>query len=176
MQKMARFSWKRAKTEEANLRVPVVVPLLEKLRPLYESELRRARRYQRPLSLMILDIAVAEALHGAAARTHRIAQCIRLGELLQEVLRETDLPGYEPATQEFVALLPEADSAAAEEVGERIRRLWSAQPGAVNLTIGMATYPEDGLLLDNLMDAARRALTSSLTRNPAGSAQGVTHA
>lgn len=204
---MARYFWKRAKAEEVNVHVTAVVPLLQKLRPLCESELRRARRYQRPLSLMIfaLDAAVAdhessgsapvtatrgngnghaphnghaagaEALHGAAARTNRTEQCILLGQLLQEVLRETDLPGYEPATQEFVALLPEADSSAADEAGERIRRLWSALPGAFNLTIGMATYPEGGLLLEDLMDSARRAPTSPRVRNPAGGAQGVTH-
>jgi diguanylate cyclase (GGDEF)-like protein len=66
---------------------------------------------------------------------------------------------------EFVALLPETDARGAREMGERIRRATEdARIGmhgvdvTTTVSIGFATYPDDGGNLDIIMDKADKAM------------------
>lgn len=138
--------------EESGSRAELRFPTFEEIRPLFELELRRARRYERPLGLLILGFGPAD---DEARRPHRLA---RLGSLLHEGLRETDLVCYLADHGEFAALLPEADAATAAKGYRRIRELWSAG-NASSLSGGAATYPLDGLTLDDLLARARRSLS-----------------
>lgn len=140
----------RLASEERLSRATDRLPTFHELRPLFERELRRARRYERPFSILVLGFA--RTLE-PAQRAHRLAQ---LGSLLQDRLRETDLVGYLADSGEFAALLPEADASTVVQGAERIRQLWMAGD-AVNLVAGAATYPADGLTLDDLLTCARRS-------------------
>jgi GGDEF domain-containing protein len=131
------------------------LPSFQELRPLFERELRRARRYERPLSALVLDFARTA---DPARRNERI---LLLGSLLQDALRETDLIGHLADTGELVTLLPETNAAAAARGAERIRKLWAEQV-PVHLLVGTATYPADGLTLDDMLTSARREALSLL--------------
>lgn len=124
-------------------------PTVQELRPLFERELRRARRYDRPLSVLVLALRATEETDDPPASPPDL-----LGELLQDALRETDLVGCLRGTGEYAALLPEADAPAAARGAERLRKLWGARNAAA-LAAGAATYPADGLVVDDLLERAR---------------------
>jgi len=87
-----------------------------------------------------------------------------LVKAVQAQLRFTDVPARYGG-DEFVIMLPETPARGALEVAERIRHAieqmpFEADTGRVPCTvsIGVATYPEDGRSMDALLARADRAL------------------
>jgi diguanylate cyclase (GGDEF)-like protein len=83
---------------------------------------------------------------------------------MQTELRATDVPARYGG-DEFIVLLPETPAKGAMEVAERIRAAISARPLAIDgeqvvstVSIGLATFPDDGRTLDALATCADRAL------------------
>jgi hypothetical protein len=139
------------------------LPTYHELKPLLDHEIRRARRYERPLSLLMLspDRSAARSgtgsaqIEGTGPSIMQQLQFGYVGALLRDTLRETDLAGYLAEAQEFVAMLPEGSADDAARTAGRINdRL--ADRMAVRLRSGVAAYPDGGLTLDDLMDSARR--------------------
>ncbi|MBI4602870.1 MAG: GGDEF domain-containing protein [Planctomycetes bacterium] len=136
-------------------------------------EVRRARRYGNPLSLLIVDIDDFKLVNDAWGHLEGDAVLRRLGRLLRENTRQTDSV-CRFGGDEFALLLPEASGAEAYALAERIRRAPSrsglvpgreekVRPGpslvessgedagaegreasrVLTLSIGGATYPTD---------------------------------
>ncbi|HZD25937.1 MAG TPA: sensor domain-containing diguanylate cyclase, partial [Alphaproteobacteria bacterium] len=83
-------------------------------------ELRRARRYGRPLSVLALDVDRLGRInerHGREAGDRLLRQ---LSDLCRSRLREQDV-WARPSGGSFAVLLPETDSAGAAELAERLR-------------------------------------------------------
>jgi hypothetical protein len=146
------------------------VPTFQELRPQFERELRRARRYERPLGVVVFAL---EPLYGggnghdgrneangtgagrtAAIRDMAQLEFLHLALLLRDTLRESDLIGYAPETREFLAVLPEADQKATRESAERVHRMVTARLTS-RVRVSHASYPEDGLTVDDLVSAVR---------------------
>jgi diguanylate cyclase (GGDEF)-like protein len=87
-----------------------------------------------------------------------------VGNTLRELIREYDLAAR-PSSDEFALVLPEANSSNARETAERIRQHIEAHEfaGGVRLqvSVGVATYPEHGLTPDNLISSAHHALNKA---------------
>ncbi len=87
---------------------------------LLHAEVQRARRYERPISLLMLDLDNLKPVndrygHAAGDLVLRgVAQCLR------QSLRETDVPAR-LGGDEFAVLLPETGEQAALAIAERIR-------------------------------------------------------
>ncbi len=175
---------------EATLRKLVVQdPLL----PLYNrryffyrfnSEIQRAKRYGRTLSLIILDVDDFKQFNDRVGHLAGDALLRSLSDLILKNIRRSDeKPSYEVdiacryGGDELAIILPEAASiqgaAAAERlrfnvetkgavaVAERIRRQVEAsrwEGPAVTVSIGVASYPEHGVDMDGLIKAADDAL------------------
>lgn len=124
----------------------------------------QAVRYDRPASLLMIDsdnLKAVNDLHGHEAGNRLfklVANCI------ETELRHTDvLARY--GGDEFVALLPEAPAAKALEVAQRIINAVATTPlefegKRVNtsVSIGLASYPEDGRSIDAIQGRADRAM------------------
>jgi diguanylate cyclase (GGDEF)-like protein len=124
----------------------------------------QAVRYNRPASLLMIDsdnLKAVNDLHGHEAGNHLlklVAKCI------ETELRHTDvLARY--GGDEFVALLPDTAAARALEVAERILKAVAATPlefeGTrieTSVSIGLASYPEDGRSIDAIQGRADRAM------------------
>ncbi len=83
-------------------------------------ELERARRYQYPLAIFMLDIDHFKNIndqYGHLAGDHALQQ---LSQLMKDTLREHDMIAR-VGGEEFAVLLPEADLAAAIVIAERLR-------------------------------------------------------
>ena len=124
----------------------------------------QAVRYNRPISLLMIDsdnLKAVNDLHGheAGNRLLRLA-----AKCIETELRHTDvLARY--GGDEFVALLPEASSARALEVAQRIIDAVANTPLEfegkriqTSVSIGLASYPDDGRSIDAIQGRADRAM------------------
>ncbi|QQR69620.1 MAG: sensor domain-containing diguanylate cyclase [Alphaproteobacteria bacterium] len=129
------------------------------------QEIRRARRFGRPLSVLMLDIDHFKSIndrygHGAGDDALRafVAGC-------QLTLRQTDLLGR-LGGEEFLAVLLEADLATAAQSAERLRRRIETLPieleGGLHVpmtvSIGVTSLNPSDADIDDLLKRADRIL------------------
>lgn len=92
-----------------------------------EREMARARRYDKPLSVLMLDIdrfKLVNDTHGHAAGDEILRQ---LSGVIRGALRETDIIGR-IGGEEFAAILPETALQGATETAERLRKAVVTSP------------------------------------------------
>jgi len=131
--------------------------------------IRRARVRKRRVSILhvALDrVPVIESLHGREALNHAVRH---LSDLVQAHLREEDLIARLDRT-EFLACL-ETDIAGAEAAAKRLEQVVREQPccfgedGGASLhliiCIGIATEPDHGRSINQLLDASTHALNEA---------------
>lgn len=106
---------------------------------LAQHEIERARRFNRPLSIILVDLDDFKAINDTYGHALGDDVLRQFAARLRLAVREVDILGRYGG-DEFIILLPETDLATASSVGERVR-LHLAEPldlqGAVPLT-GMA--------------------------------------
>lgn len=124
----------------------------------------QAARYKRAISLLMIDsdnLKHVNDTYGHEAGNKLLRQ---LAERIQAELRYTDVPARYGG-DEFVVLLPETPSQGAADVAERIRDSMAGKPLVFDgqsvkstVSIGVASFPEDGHTMDALIARADRAL------------------
>jgi diguanylate cyclase (GGDEF)-like protein len=125
---------------------------------------KQSLRYSHPLSIVMIDcdnLKQVNDTHGHESG-NRLLQHVARG--VRSELRGSDvLARY--GGDEFVALLPETGSSGAREMGERIRRAIEMSKLDVhgtdvvtNVSIGVASYPEDGGSVEAIMEKADKAM------------------
>ena len=136
-----------------------------------ERELARAVRYKAPLSVIMVEVdhfKLYNDTHGHLRGDEALQQVARL--LAQEHRANVDVVARYGG-DEFVTLLPQTGKAAAAAAAERIRRAVvgaglrgpaaDATPGAralLTVSLGVATFPEDGRTIEALLRAADRSM------------------
>jgi diguanylate cyclase (GGDEF)-like protein len=132
----------------------------------FANEFSRAERYERDLSILLLDVdhfKFYNDRHGHAAGDQVLRE---IADILRFGLRGTDTVARYGG-EEFLALLPETSKEIAVRLAERLRQQVanhpflhrSAQPGGtLTVSIGVATYPGDANTLDALFEHADQAL------------------
>lgn len=131
-------------------------------------EMARGRRYAAPFSILLIDVDDLKLIndaHGHPAGDRLLRQVSRL---LAGHAREADLVGR-IGGDEFMLILPETRPAAATALAERIRGGVAAQPYVtadgeripLRLSIGAASFPEDGCGVSELVAHADAALYSA---------------
>lgn len=132
---------------------------LEKARP----EIKRAERYGRPLSVMIMDIDRFKSVNDTYG--HPVGDIVikRLAELAMQAIRDSDAFGRFGG-EEFVVLLPETKLSEALILAERIRIAFSEieiealQGIRSSISIGLTERYGGEMELDPLLERADRAL------------------
>jgi diguanylate cyclase (GGDEF)-like protein len=129
-----------------------------------EYEVERARRAERPLSVLAIRPDDLEELSAAAADSFRhLLEMI--DHAIEATVRAVDIVSRSGQAR-FEVILPETGPEAARTVAERIRlRIDSTRPEltpgqlvGVSVSIGVASYPGDGVDDVELSAAAERAL------------------
>jgi two-component system cell cycle response regulator len=134
---------------------------------LARQELQRVARYERPVSLVMLDIDHFKNFNDQYGHPAGDQLLCALVNLCQKILRNVDiLARY--GGEEFVILLPETDSDAVFLTGERLRKeiekmevVTSQGKQSVTVSIGAASYDKSGehsLNVDVLIKQADQAL------------------
>lgn len=130
-----------------------------------DRELARAKRGPHPLSLMILDLDHFKRFNDSFGHDAGDTVLKRLAETLQPFFRGSDVV-CRYGGEEFVILLPESGReqcrARAEDLRKRIEGLaldhHGIQLGRLTLSIGLASYPENGEDAGAVIKAADEAL------------------
>lgn len=131
-----------------------------------EREVRRARRYALPLSVVLFDLDGLKEVNDRHGHLLGDVVLERVGALLRRTAREADAPGR-LGGDEFALLLPEAERlgayAAAERVRRAVRRAFESEAVEghalpITLSAGIATWPDDGDDAHALLERADAAL------------------
>jgi diguanylate cyclase (GGDEF)-like protein len=129
-----------------------------------EAEVRRACRYGRPLSAVMMDIDHFKRVNDSYGHTTGDRLLQKVAEGCRKELRQADVVGRYGG-DEFAIMLPEIDLAAAKQVAERLRRtiaqtqLKTAKgPARVTASLGVAAVDCDNIRLEALLSRADKAL------------------
>jgi diguanylate cyclase (GGDEF)-like protein len=124
----------------------------------------QAIRYQRPASVLMVDsdnLKSVNDTHGHEAGNQLLKQ---IAKTILSELRFSDVAARYGG-DEFILLLPETPAKGALDVAERIRSAIASAPVDVggirvktSVSIGVATYPEDGRSIDSIVARADRSL------------------
>jgi len=126
-----------------------------------KMEIDRHARYRSMMSLIFLDLDFFKAYNDLQGHTagDRILELI--GRLINSALRNTDL-AFRYGGDEFAIILPQSATEDAFIVAERVRGRIAAEMTnrdiKVSASLGLASWPSDGVTSDELVNAADRAL------------------
>ncbi|CAB0151346.1 Response regulator PleD [Pseudidiomarina piscicola] len=137
------------------------------LTELAETEITRAERYHKPLTLLLIDIDHFKLINDIFGHVKGDEVLQHLAQLIRLELRQHDLIGRWGG-EEFLVVLPETDINTGEQVAERIRVAisrydWSQnlkKDLAVTLSVGLSQLGENETLT-RLINRADKALYAS---------------
>lgn len=162
----------RLRRDNAGLRHLAATDPLTELRNLrsfeeaLDHQFKVARRYNRPLSLLLLDVDHFKGVNDTHGHPAGDAVLKRLADVLRGCVRESDLAAR-TGGDEMAILLPDAGRQQARAMAERVRREVRRRPllgrdGPIRptLSIGLATWPADACITSpaELVHAADVAL------------------
>ncbi len=131
---------------------------------LAEHELQSARRYQHPLSAMMLDIDRFKLVNDTYGHAGGDQVLQAIAECCRQVMRKVDVLGR-LGGEEFAIIMPETDLAAACQVAERLRQSIAektfdteAGPVRVTVSIGVSTLDDRYSKPEALVAGADQAL------------------
>lgn len=129
-----------------------------------ESELRRARRFGRPMSVMMIDLDHFKPINDRLGHATGDAVLAGVVKLALESLRQSDIMGR-LGGEEFAVIMPETGLAAAVDAANRLRLHIAEKPvialnTAVTCTtsVGVAELKSDDGSIDDLLHRADEAL------------------
>jgi diguanylate cyclase (GGDEF)-like protein len=129
-----------------------------------ERDLHLATRMRQPLSLIMLDLDNFKHINDQAGHDAGDVALCMLADNLRAELRAVDTPARFGG-DEFVVILPQANTEGAVLVAERLRnRIEQTEVpefGKVTASFGVATFPNHASSRDSLVVAADRALYNS---------------
>ena len=133
-----------------------------------EEETRRARRYNRPMSIMMLDIDFFKHYNDNNGHLKGDKVLQEIAQVLMRFSRETDITARYGG-EEFCLVLDDTDALGAAVVADRLRKHFrdelfvyreGSKPKTFHCTvsIGIACYPDDAASQSELIENADRAL------------------
>jgi diguanylate cyclase (GGDEF)-like protein len=130
----------------------------------------QAVRYDRASSVLMIDSDNLKRVNDSYGHEAGNRLLRQLANAIQAELRATDVPARYGG-DEFIVLLPETPAKGALDVAERIRAAIARMPlaaegksVAASVSVGVASFPEDGRTLDTLAARADRALYEAKQR------------
>jgi diguanylate cyclase (GGDEF)-like protein len=136
-----------------------------------QEEFQRARRYNLPLSLLLLDIDDFKRVNDVHGHSTGDAVLRAIADVLRRNVRTFDLC-CRYGGEEFVLVLPGSDAADALRTADRVRQAVAAQSLAgrsgeppIKVTVSVGAVTLDGVdTIDDLIEEADRALYEAKQR------------
>jgi len=127
----------------------------------FKVEVSRHSRYNQELSLLMLDLDSFKTYNDIFGHPSGDRLLKEIGEILNSSVREGDQV-FRYGGDEFVVLLPQTRDEDAFIVAERIRESvmdeMSRKESTVRISIGLACYPADGVMMSEIVTVADTAL------------------
>jgi diguanylate cyclase (GGDEF)-like protein len=129
------------------------------LQEIAELELERARRGDRPVSIVVVDVDQFKNFNEDQGHRASDRALKTLAALLQENKRRIDVAAR-ISGEEFALLAPDTDEHGAYVLADRLRREVREAFATTGLTVslGIASYPKHGGTSEELMTGANRAV------------------
>ena len=130
------------------------------------EEVERSKRYDTPLSFMIIDVDHFKSYNDVYGHTNADIVLVKTAQLLRNSIRAIDMSARF-AGDEFCIVLPETELDAAARIADRLRRAVSdhefctetgERMGRVTLSIGVSTFSPSRQSRLAIIEAADRAL------------------
>jgi hypothetical protein len=132
-----------------------------------KTELIRSRRYQRSLTVLVVEpdpsslnesmMASVEEIQHNLARRYAMG---KISEVINSTARRPDLVMHQ--ANQFVLLCPETTAESSITLVDRIKSSVKSEIG-VSVSVGMASFPDDALTFDELLSKATTKLAGSNT-------------
>jgi diguanylate cyclase (GGDEF)-like protein len=130
----------------------------------FEEEIKRAQAHKGKMAFLMLDVDHFKMINDQYGHLTGDEVLKQVATIIKESIREIDIAGRYGG-EEFCVVLPDTDSPAAIMVAERIRKavekkVIKAYDATLRITIsiGVAAFPSDGKIAEELMDKADWAL------------------
>ncbi len=133
------------------------------------QEFKRAKRYSRSFSVIIIDIDGFKSANDIHGHSFGDQMLIKATKIFDCVLREGDSI-YRYGGDEFAMLLPETTKEGCIDVAERLKDIFASDFSNnknrihLSLSMGVASYPEDGKNENSLIGAADQRMYYSKER------------
>lgn len=130
-----------------------------------KTEFTRCRRFNRPVSLLVLQMSADDRLHLkelVANIQHDLwsrFSFARVGQVIDEQVRQTDMV-FRDRNSRFIILCPETDMESAQNLGVRLTEAIEQRTG-MQMARGAAGFPSDAINFDDLLDLAVSRLVHS---------------
>ncbi len=109
-----------------------------------ESEIERARRQGRPLSLLLFDVDHFKTYNDQRGHLAGDSVLRAIGEVVRECTRDCVDSGFRYGGDEFTVILPETAEVQARQVAERIRSTFEGRCfDRCTLSVGVMTFREN---------------------------------
>ena len=129
-----------------------------------QKEAERAQRLHQPFSIISLDLDYLKKINDTYGHFFGDLAIRTIADILKKNARSIDVPAR-LGGEEFSVLLPGVDSSGAMIAAERIRAAIEAQPldtiGHITASVGVGTFPEHSIKLDELLDLTDQAMYKS---------------
>jgi len=129
---------------------------------LFEVELARARRFNRPLALIMADLDLLRNINNSYGHLAGDIVLAGVGQVIRQSIRDYDIAGRFGG-EEFLIVLPETGPREAQEIAERLRVVIASEryevrtspvPIHATMSLGVACFPEDAAAPKDLIHAA----------------------
>ena len=126
-----------------------------------QDEIHRTQRYKKSLSVVMGDLDKFKLINDKYGHTNGDKVLKAVGKYLQSSIRDVDSVGRYGG-EEFIMFLPETGSDAAFILADRLRngvsQLQTENLPTVTISLGIATFPDDGKSIEELVQKADAAL------------------
>lgn len=146
------------------------IPVYRHSLPQLKKEIARARRYQHPLSVIIVQPSLTpletKKRHSKNKSSHKNSkngtytngEAVRIsqiefmlcGPIFRDALREVDRTTYDGANNRFIMILPESTKIQAVQTVNRLKTVMGEKLFG-KLQIGISEFPKDGLIMEDLI-------------------------
>ncbi len=141
------------------------------LRTALGREVRRAGRFGQELSLVLADVDHLGAFNEEHGELRGSMVLREIAALLAQQVRSFDLIARY-RRDEFMLVLPQTGRVGAAEVAERLRAVVERHafaplsPGGITISLGVASFPQEGADARSLIASVQRALAQAQQRGP----------